>query len=370
MTSLDFGTAEGSADRELVGPVGAWLELMAERTASDLLLSTGTTPRLRIQSEFTEVEGTEPLSESEVRAIAFGLLTDDERTRFERDRELDFSFGLSGVGRFRGNLYRQRGSPALALRRLAFEIPELDELGVPAVAQELVDLSQGMVLVTGPTGSGKSTTMAAFIDRINREHQRHIVTVEDPIEYLHSHKRSVVDQREVGTDTGSFAEALRRVLRQAPDVVLLGEMRDLETISAALTVAETGHLTFGTLHTNSAAEAVNRMIDVFPPGQQAQVRTQLSLTLKLVLTQQLLPRKDGDGHVLATEIMVATPGIQQAIRDDKAHQIPSMLQTGRQQGMQTMTHALGELYREGKISQEVALAHAPDREELRRQISS
>lgn len=355
--------------RELRGSLRDWLQLMVDRTASDLLLSTGTPPRLRLQSEFVELGDAEPLEESDIRNLADGLLTEEQRALFEEERELDFSFGVSGLARFRGNLYQQRESPALALRRLPFEIPGLEELGVPPRVRELADLSQGLVLVTGPTGSGKSTTLAALIDRINRERRCHVVTIEDPIEYLHRHRKAVVDQREVGTDTASFAEGLRRVLRQAPDVVMLGEMRDLETISSALTVAETGHLTFGTLHTNSAPEAVNRMIDVFPPGQQGQVRTQLALTLELVVTQELVPRADGEGHVLASEVMVASSAVRQAIRTDKVHQIPSMMQTGRGRGMRTMDDALLDLYRDGEITRKVCLQHVRDREEVERRMS-
>lgn len=354
---------------ELAGPLRDWLELVVERSATDLLLSAGTRPRIRTKAEFTPIEDTEVRTGEGIREMVRPLLGEEAWNACRRDRELDFAFGVDGLARFRGNVYWQRGVPSLALRRLPAEIPTLEELGVPQALTQLADLSRGLVLVTGPTTSGKSTTLAAMIERINRSRRCHIVTLEDPIEYLHEHREAVVDQRQVGRDTGSFAEGLRRFLRQAPDVVMLGEMRDRETIGAALTVAETGHLTLATLHTSSAPETVNRIIDVFPPAQQRQVRTQLALALQGVVTQELLPSRDGPGLVLASEVMVVDAAVREAIRSDKVHQIPSMMQTGAEKGMQTMDDDLAHLFREGRIGREACLGRARNPEELRRRLA-
>lgn len=302
-----------------------------------------------------------------IQNLVYSVLNDQQRKKFEMEWELDFSFGIAGLSRFRGNTFRQRGSVAAAIRTIPFEIRGFKELGIPLVVQELAGRPKGLILCTGPTGSGKSTTLAAVIDKVNSERRCHIVTVEDPIEYLFRHKKAIINQRQVGSDTKSFANALKYVLREDPDVVMVGEMRDPETIGTTLTIAETGHLTLATLHTNSAAESVHRIIDVFPPHQQGQVRAQLAFVVEGVITQQLLP-KIGGGRVLAAEVMVATPAIRALIRDEKEHQIYSTIQAGAKYGMQTMNQSLYTLYAKRFITLETAFDYTPNIEEFEHMV--
>jgi twitching motility protein PilT len=337
---------------------------MIERGASDLHITTGSPPRLRVDGKLIPLD-LPGLSPAETKALCYSILTDSQKHKFEEHNELDLSFGVKGLSRFRGNIFMQRGAVAGAFRTIPFEIRTFQDLGLPEVVNELVKKPRGLILVTGATGSGKSTTLAAMVDRINSERYDHIITVEDPIEYLHSHKKCLINQREVNADTVSFKAALRYVLRQDPDVVLIGEMRDLETIEAALTVAETGHLTLATLHTNSAVQTINRVIDVFPPHQQEQIRVQLSFVLEGILAQQLIPKKTGKGRVLAIELLIPNPAIRNLIREDKIHQIYSMMQTGQTKfGMQTMNQSLIELYSKGHLSYEDAIGRSPVPEEL------
>ncbi|MFB6262428.1 MAG: type IV pilus twitching motility protein PilT [Bradymonadaceae bacterium] len=344
------------------------LKTMVDKGASDLHLTVNSPPQLRIDGELVPLK-TSPLDSSATRQLCYSVLTDKQKQTFEEENELDLSFGVKGLSRFRGNIFMQRGAVAGVFRAIPEETRSIEELGLPPVVGTLSDKSRGLVLVTGPTGSGKSTTLATIIDKINRERRSHIITIEDPIEYLHPHKNSLVNQREVGSDTESFSNALRYVLRQDPDVVLVGEMRDLETIEAALTISETGHLTFGTLHTNSAVQTINRIIDVFPSHQQAQVRAQLSFVLEAVVCQQLIPRAKGSGRVLATEVMFTSPAIRNLIREDKAHQIYSSMQVGQAESfMQTMNQSLARLYRRSEITYEDAMVHSTDREELESMI--
>ena len=344
------------------------LREMIERDASDLHLTAGERPKLRIDGRLTAGPVDRELTPRDTEKLAYSVLTDDQKKRFEQEDELDFSFGVEGLARFRGNVFRQRGAVALALRQIPHEIRGFEELGLPDVVSKLAEKPRGMVLVTGPTGSGKSTTLAAMVDKVNRERRGHIVTIEDPIEFVHEHKNCIVNQRQVGEDTQGFATALKYVLRQDPDVILVGEMRDLETIQAALTIAETGHLCFATLHTNSCAETINRIIDVFPAHQQQQVRAQLAFVLEGVVTQTLIPRASGSGRVVAAEIMVATPAIRSLIRDDKVHQIYSALQSGKQHGMQTLNDSLYQLYMQREIDLEDALRVSGDPNELQRML--
>ena len=340
------------------------LKTMIERGASDLHITTGSPPRLRIDGKLAPLD-LPALSPAETKGSCYSILTDSQKHKFEENNELDLSFGVKGLSRFRGNIFMQRGAVAGAFRTIPFEIRTFQDLGLPEIVNELVKKPRGLILVTGATGSGKSTTLAAMVDRINSERYDHIITVEDPIEYLHSHKKCLINQREVNADTSSFKAALRYVLRQDPDVVLIGEMRDLETIEAALTVAETGHLTLATLHTNSAVQTINRVIDVFPPHQQEQIRVQLSFVLEGILAQQLIPKKNGKGRVLAIELLVPNPAIRNLIREDKIHQIYSMMQTGQAKfGMQTMNQSLIELYSKGHLSYEDAIGRSPVPEEL------
>ena len=305
------------------------------------------------------------LSPADTKALCYSVLTDAQKHRFEENNELDLSFAIKGISRFRANIFMQRGAVAGAFRLIPFEIKTFKDLGLPEIMNEILKKSSGLVLVTGPTGCGKSTTLAAMVDRINSEKSAHIITVEDPIEYLHMHKKCLINQREVTTDTKSFKDALRYILRQDPDVVLIGEMRDLETIEAALTVSETGHLTLATLHTNSAAQTINRIIDVFPPHQQEQIRAQLSMVLEGILAQQLITKKSGQGRILALELLIPNPAIRNLIREDKVHQIYSMMQTGQAKfGMQTMNQSLFELYTKGLISFDEAVGRAYLPEEL------
>lgn len=337
---------------------------MTESGASDLHISTGTPPRVRVDGKLRVMDHP-PLSAADTKALCYSILTDAQKHRFEEHNELDLSFGIKGLSRFRANIFMQRGAVAGAFRTIPFQIRTFGELGLPDIVNELVKKPRGLILVTGPTGSGKSTTLAAMIDRINDERHEHIITVEDPIEYLHNHKKCLINQREVNADTLSFKAALKYVLRQDPDVVLIGEMRDLETIEAALTVSETGHLTLATLHTNSAVQTINRIIDVFPAHQQEQIRVQLSFVLEGILSQQLLPRKSGNGRVMSVEILVPNPAIRNLIREDKVHQIYSQMQTGQSKsGMQTMNQSLFDLYTKGLISYEEAMGRSMIPEEL------
>ncbi|HEX9918929.1 MAG TPA: type IV pilus twitching motility protein PilT, partial [Pyrinomonadaceae bacterium] len=320
------------------------LKKLIELGGSDLHLTTNTPPQVRVDGELKPLDGYKTLTSADTKQLAYSVLTDAQKHRFEESLELDFSFGVRGLSRFRANLFNQRGAVGCVFRAIPYEIRSFENLGLPPVVTKLCDKPRGLILVTGPTGSGKSTTLAAMIDKINRERHEHIMTIEDPIEFLHNHKSCLVNQREVGSDTKGFAEALRTALRQDPDVVLVGEMRDLETIESALRIAETGHLTFATLHTNSAASTINRIIDVFPSNQQAQIRAQLSLVLEGIMCQALLPRANGQGRVAALEILVPNPAIRNLIREDKIHQIYSMMQTGQEKyGMQTFNQALATL---------------------------
>ena len=331
------------------------LKVMIEKGASDLHITTGSAPRIRLDGKLVALEG-EHLISSETKAMCYSILTDAQKQRFEEEMELDLSFGVKGLSRFRANIFMQRGVVAGAFRTIPFNIRSFRELGLPEIISEMTKKPRGLILVTGPTGCGKSTTLATMIDRINEERSEHIVTIEDPIEFLHSHKKCLINQREVHADTDSFKAALRRVLRQDPDIVLIGEMRDLETVEAALTVSETGHLTFATLHTNTAVQSINRIIDVFPPHQQEQVRVQLSFVLECIVSQQLLPKATGRGRVLACEILVPTNAIRNLIREEKVHQLYSMMQTGQaKHGMQTMNQSLFELYSKGLISHDDAI---------------
>ena len=342
-----------------------FLELVVERGATDLHISAESPPLMRVHGELTPLPFP-PLSANETKNLCYSLLTDSQRHRFEEDSELDFSFGLRGLSRFRGNLFVQKGAIGGAFRLIPYEVRALADLGLPPVVAELTKLPRGLVLVTGPTGSGKSTTLASMLDRINSERHEHIVTVEDPIEFVHQHRKCLVNQREVYADTHGFSEALRHVLRQDPDVVLIGEMRDLETVASALTVAETGHLVLSSLHTNSAVQTINRIIDIFPSNQQPQVRAQLSLVLQAVISQQLIPRLDGKGRVLAVEVMIPNPAIRNLIREEKIHQIYSQLQVGQIKfGMQTMSQSLVDLYQRRLISYDEAMGHATELEEVR-----
>jgi len=340
------------------------LKVMIEKGASDLHITTGSPPRLRVDGKLIPLDHP-PLTPVETKSLCYSILTDAQKHKFEENNELDLSFGVKGLSRFRGNVFMQRGAVAGAFRTIPFEIRTFQDLGLPEIVNDLVKKPRGLILVTGPTGSGKSTTLAAMVDRINSERYDHIITVEDPIEYLHGHKKCLINQREVNADTASFKAALRYVLRQDPDVVLIGEMRDLETIEAALTVSETGHLTLATLHTNSAVQTINRIIDVFPPHQQEQIRVQLSFVLEGILSQQLIAKKSGKGRALAIELLVPNPAIRNLIREDKIHQIYSSMQTGQSRyGMQTMNQSLVELYTKGHISYEDAVGRSPVPEEI------
>jgi twitching motility protein PilT len=342
------------------------LHKLAEVGGSDLHVTTGTPPLVRVHGEIRPLEGYRTLTSADTKQLAYSVLTDAQKHRFEENLELDFSFGVKGLSRFRANIFNQRGAVGAVFRAIPYEILSFQELGLPPIIQELCKKPRGMVLVTGPTGSGKSTTLAAIIDKINRERREHILTIEDPIEFLHNHKNCIVNQREVNADTHGFAQALRTALRQDPDVVLVGEMRDLETIESALRIAETGHLTFATLHTNSAVSTINRIIDVFPPVQQAQVRAQLSLTLEAIVCQALLPRSDGRGRVVAMEILIPNSAIRNLIREDKVHQIYSMMQTGQDlHGMQTFNQSLATLYHRRQISMDTAMQRSSNVNELR-----
>ncbi|HUF89878.1 MAG TPA: type IV pilus twitching motility protein PilT [Gemmatimonadota bacterium] len=345
------------------------LEELVNKEGSDLHLTVGQPPKIRVDGILRNSEGyTEELTPKETTEMGYSLLTEKQKRTFETEDELDFSFGIARLSRFRANMFRQRGAIAIAIRQIPFEIRSFERLGLPGVVSTFADRTNGLVLVTGATGSGKSSTLAALIDKINRERQVHILTIEDPIEFIHSHQSSMVNQREVGSDTQSFGNALKYALRQDPDVVLIGEMRDAETIAAAVTMAETGHLVFATLHSNSAAETVNRIVDVFPSDQQPQIRTQLASVLEGVVTQQLLPKRGG-GRVLASEVLVVTNATRAMIRDGKSHQIYSSMQAGGSHGMQTMNQALAQIYLSGAVSREDVLQATEDAVELERMIS-
>ncbi len=344
------------------------LKTMIDEGASDLHLAVGVPPMLRISGELMPIGSLEKLSAHDTSELVYSVLNEDQIREFESENELDMSFGIEGVSRFRVNVYRDRGSTAAAFRAIPWKIFAFDDLGLPQTVRALSEKRQGLVLVCGATGSGKSTTLAAIIDSINSLRACHIITIEDPIEFLHTHKKGVVNQREIRSDTRGFEAALRFILRQDPDVVLIGEMRDLETVQAAITISETGHLVFATLHTNDAAQSINRIIDIFPANQQDQVRTQLSMILEGVVVQQLIPRLDGGGRVLALEIMVATPAIRSLIRDAKVHQIYGMIGVGAQHGMLTMNQSLNRLYKRGLISHEEALKRSPLPDELKNLI--
>jgi len=362
------------ADRESQGGAAlsvnlrSLLEEMIERDASDLHITAGERPKLRVDGDITNSKVENALSPKETLQLAYSVLTENQKKRFENEDELDFSFGIQNLARFRGNCFKQRGCVTLVIRQIPFSVRTFDELGLPPALKQLSARPRGLVLVTGPTGSGKSTTLAAMIDKINKERKAHIITIEDPIEFIHRHQSCIVNQREVGTDTKSFANALKYALRQDPDVVLIGEMRDLETIAAALTIAETGHLAFATLHTNSAAETINRVIDVFPSHQQSQVRAQLAFVLEGVVTQTLLQRASGKGRVMACEIMIATPAIRALIRDDKVHQIYSAMQAGKKHGMATLADSLYTLYMARDVSLEECLRVVADQNEFLRMV--
>jgi twitching motility protein PilT len=344
------------------------LELMVKRNSSDLHITVGSTPILRIDGKLVKTDY-DILNPEQTKKLAYSVMNERQRQKFEENSELDLSFGVEQLSRFRCNVFMQRGNVAMALRQIPHMVQTFSELGLPEVVPKLAELPRGLVLVTGPTGSGKSTTLAALIDKINEERNLHIITVEDPIEYLHKHKNSLVNQREVHSDTKSFAASLKYALRQDPDVVLIGEMRDLETMEAALTISETGHLAFATLHTNSAAEAVNRIVDVFPTNQQEQVRVQLSFVLQGIVCQQLIPRMGG-GRSLAVEVLVATPAVRAVIRDDKIHQIYSLIQAGQKFGMRTMNQSLYDLYQRKKISYNDAIGRSSNMQELEEMIQN
>lgn len=345
------------------------LKKMTDLGGSDLHITTKSKPQVRVHGNLNPMEGYPEFTPDETKRLAYSVLTDQQKHRFEENLELDFSFGLKGMSRFRANLFNQKGSVGAVFRAIPYEILGFDKLGLPSVVKELCNRPRGLVLVTGPTGSGKSTTLASMVDKINQDRHEHILTIEDPIEFLHEHKKCVVNQREVNSDTHGFGDALRSALRQDPDIVLVGEMRDLETIEMALRIAETGHLTFATLHTNSASSTINRIIDVFPAGQQSQIRTQLSLVLEGILCQSLLPKADGKGRCMAMEVMVPNAAIRNLIREDKIHQIYSMMQTGQDKyGMQTFNQALATLFHTKKITLDQAMQRTSNADELRNLI--
>jgi len=346
------------------------LKRMVDTGGSDLHITTNSPPRIRVHGELNPCEDLPVLSPAETKQLAYSVLTDAQKHRFEETLELDFSFGIKNIARFRGNLFNQRGATAGVFRVIPFEIKSFEQLQLPNVLRRLCEKPRGLILVTGPTGSGKSTTLATMLDLINQTRHEHMITIEDPIEFIHPHKKCLVNQREVHSDTQSFANALRAALREDPDVVLIGEMRDLETIEAALRIAETGHLTFGTLHTNSASSTINRIIDIFPAHQQSQIRAQLSLVLEGIMCQALLPKADGKGRAMAMEILVPNPAIRNLIREDKIHQIYSSMQTGQDKfGMQTFNQSLCTLYQMKQINLETAMLRSSNPDELQDMIN-
>jgi twitching motility protein PilT len=349
-------------------PILELLEIVLERGASDLHITSGSAPTIRMHGSLQRLDQYPRLQPDQLQRMIYSILTQKQRERLEQNLELDMSYSLPGKARFRVNVYFQRDALGAAFRLIPFEIKSVDDLALPSQVEGLARLPRGLVLVTGPTGSGKSTTLAALVDIVNGERDVHIMTVEDPIEFLHKHKRALVNQREVGHDTHSFAEALKHVLRQDPDVILVGEMRDLETIQTALTAAETGHLVFATLHTQDAPQTIDRIIDVFPPFQQQQVRVQLAVTLQGVVTQQLLPTSDGRGRIVGAEVLIATPAVRNLVREAKIHQIYSTMQAGGRYGMQTMDQHLVALVRAGKITYETAAAQSHDVDELKNML--
>jgi twitching motility protein PilT len=346
------------------------LKRMTEMRGSDLHITLNSPPQIRVDGHMHPLTEFEAMNAADTKSLAYSVLTDAQKHRFEEDLELDFSFGVKGLSRFRANLFNQKGAVAAVFRAIPYEIRTFEQLGLPPIVSTLCDKPRGLILVTGPTGSGKSTTLAAMLDKINRDRHEHILTIEDPIEFLHPHKSCLVNQREVKADTHGFTHALRSALRQDPDIVLIGEMRDLETIESALRIAETGHMTFGTLHTNSAAATINRVIDVFPAYQQSQIRAQLSLVLEGVMCQTLLPKASGSGRAMAMEILVPNPAIRNLIREDKIHQIYSMMQTGQEKyGMQTLNQSLATLYFQKQITLELALQRSSNPDELQELIN-
>jgi twitching motility protein PilT len=346
------------------------LKAMVDRGSSDLHITTGSPPQLRVDGDLVPLK-MNPLTPVDTKQLCYSILTDAQKHKFEEDNELDLSFGVKGLSRFRANVFMQRGAVAGAFRTIPFKILTFQELGLPPIVQELSKKPRGLILVTGPTGSGKSTTLASIIDKINTDRHEHIMTIEDPIEYLHPHKNCLVNQREIGADTKSFKLALKYILRQDPDVVLVGEMRDLETIESALVIAETGHIAFATLHTNSAVQTINRILDVFPPYQQPQVRAQMSFVLEGIMSQALVARASGAGRVLALEVMIPNAAIRNLIREDKVHQIYSQMQVGQSKfGMQTFNQALASLVARKMISMDEAFARTSDADELKNIIAS
>ncbi len=339
------------------------LRMAAEMKASDLHLTVGVPPKVRVFGELRDIDAPK-LMPPDIHTLAYSILPQAQIPKFEEKGELDFSYSIPGIGRYRANVYHQRGSLAVVIRLVGETIPAPDKLGIPNSVLELIHKRRGLVLVTGPTGSGKSTTLASLVDQINQQYAYNIITLEDPVEYLHLHKRSIVNQREVGTDTQTFSNALTSALREDPDVILVGEMRDLDTIATAITAAETGHLVFSTLHTIGAASTIDRIIDVFPPYQQGQIRSQLSLVLEGVVSQQLIPTIGGKGRRAAFEVMLGTPAIRNLIREGKTHQIASILQTSKKQGMQTMDDAIFELYMNGHIDRAQAIGYSQDAQAL------
>ena len=355
-------------EQELQVPIPELLEVVLERGASDLHLTVGTPPTIRLHGDLIRLDDYADLTARDLQGMIYAILPQKMRERLEQELELDMSYSLPGKARFRVNVYFQRDSLGAAFRLIPYEIKNLDDLSLPSVVADLARYPRGFVVVTGPTGSGKSTTLAGMVDIVNRERQAHIMTVEDPIEFLHKHNRCIVNQREVGADTHSFSQALKHVLRQDPDVILVGEMRDLETIATAITAAETGHLVFATLHTQDAPQTIDRIIDVFPPHQQQQVRVQLATTLQGVVTQQLVQTADGHGRAVAVEVLVCTPAVRNLIREGKTHQIYSIMQAGGRFGMQTMDQSLANLVKAGKVTQQMAYERCHDPEELNRLI--
>jgi twitching motility protein PilT len=370
---LDEARASQSRIREYVAMPPTLNQLLKEMVAqggSDLHVTTNSPPQIRVHGHLKPMESISPMTPAETKQLCYSILTDNQKHRLEEDLEIDLSFGIKGLARFRANIFHQRGAIAGVFRQIPFEIKGFKELNLPTIIEKLCEKPRGLILVTGPTGSGKSTTLAAMLDKINRERAEHMITIEDPVEFLHSHKKCLVNQREVHADTHGFSHALRSALRQDPDVVLIGEMRDLETIESALRIAETGHLTFATLHTNSAAQSINRIIDVFPAHQQGQIRAQLSMVLEGIICQALLPKPDGRGRAMAMEILIPSSAIRNLIREDKVHQIYGMMQTGQSKyGMQTFNQSLASLYFKRQISLETALTRSSLPDELQEIIA-